>query len=197
MHKTLTLAAALSTLVLPAIAAPDEAPYALSAEHAEFQAQLEWVAERPGAIGLAARTAADLMLPHNAAQERLVLPLLVWADAAAAAHTVTVPDLPNQMRLEAELSQLYDGDVKLVTALVELYATADEAGDAETARLAETVVWHETSDIEVLYPAALLVASAIRAQSLPTIPAADQVAPGPQPVPMMGVGNPHGPGAGN
>jgi len=58
--------------------------------------------------------------------------------------------------------QLYDRDVDLVTALVELYAAADEAGDAETARLAERMIWHETSDVEVLYPAALFVEEAMR-----------------------------------
>ena len=201
MPKNLIIAAALSALAVPAIAAPNDPPYALSAVHADFQAQIERVAESPGEIGAAARVAADLMAPHNAAQERLVLPLLGWADAAAAGRTTTVADLPNRMRLEAELSQLYDGDVNLVTALVGLYATADEAGDAETARLAESMIWHETSDSDVLYPAALLVGTALRAHEVPANPANLQIVPGPlygtHPMPMMGVGNPHKPDADN
>ena len=36
-------------------------------------------------------------------------------------------------------------------------AAAEAVGDVETARLAERMIWHETSDVEVLYPAALMM----------------------------------------
>ncbi|WP_347309685.1 hypothetical protein [Defluviimonas sp. SAOS-178_SWC] len=163
MHKTLIVAAALSALAIPAHAAASETPYALGAVHADFQLCLERAADMPGAIGAAARVAGDLMASQNAAQERLVLPLLGWADAAPAGR-LNAADYPDQSRIAAELSQLHDGDVELVTALVELYAAADEAGEAETARLAETMIWHQTSDIDVLYPAALLVEAAMRTE---------------------------------
>lgn len=201
MLKKLIVAAAVSAIAVPAIAAPDETPYALSAVHADFQAQLEQVADRPGEVGGAARVAADLMAPHNAAQERLVLPLLGWADAMATGRMMTKADFPDRMPVETELSRLYDGDVNLVTALVELYAAADEVGDAETGRLAETMIWHETSDIEVLYPAALLVEAAMQAHASSAHPATVTIPPGPlygvQPTQMMGVGDPHRPGVDN
>lgn len=162
MQKTLIVAAALSALSIPALAAPSETLYALSAVHADFQAELERTARLPGEVGAAAGAAAELMGPHNAAQERLVLPLLGWADAIASGREAKMPDIPDRTRIEAELLQLYDRDVDLVTALVELYAAADEAGDAEAARLAERMIWHETSDVEVLYPAALFVEEAMR-----------------------------------
>lgn len=162
MQKTLILAAALSALSIPALAAPNETPYALSAVHADFQAELERTARLPGEVGAAAGAAAELMAPHNAAQERLVLPLLGWADAVASGREAKLPDIPDRTRIDAVLSQLYDRDVDLITALVELYAAADEAGDAETARLAERMIWHQTSDLEVLYPAALFVETAMR-----------------------------------
>lgn len=162
MQKTLIIAAALSALSIPALAAPNETPYALSAVHADFQAELERTARLPGEVGAAAGAAAELMAPHNAAQERLVLPLLGWADAVASGREAKLPDIPDRTRIDAVLSQLYDRDVDLVTALVELYAVADEAGDAQTARLAERMIWHQTSDLEVLYPAALFVETAMR-----------------------------------
>lgn len=162
MQKTLIIAAALSALSIPALAAPNETPYALSAVHADFQAELERTARLPDEVGAAAGAAAELMAPHNAAQERLVLPLLGWADAVASGREAKLPDIPDRTRIDAVLSQLYDRDVDLVTALVELYAAADEAGDAETARLAERMIWHQTSDLEVLYPAALFVETAMR-----------------------------------
>jgi hypothetical protein len=52
--------------------------------------------------------------------------------------------------------------VDLVTAPVELYARAEDAGDAEIARIAERMIWHETGDVEVLHPAAVLVESAMK-----------------------------------
>lgn len=162
MQKILIFAASLSAFAIPTHAAPDETPYALNAVHADFQAELERTAGLPGEVGAAAGAAAELMAPHNAAQERLVLPLLGWADAVASGREAKMPDIPDRTHIEAELSQLYDRDVDLITALVELFGVADEAGDIETAKLAERMIWHETSDMEVLYPAALLVEAAMR-----------------------------------
>lgn len=164
MQTKLIIIAAASALAAPAIAAPFDAPYALSAVHADFEAQLEITAAAPGTIGTAGRLAADLLAAQNAAQERLILPLLGWAAATAVGEVAPVADLPDPMTIEEELSQLYDGDVELVTALTELYAVAEEAGQPEIALMAERMIWHETSDVEVLYPAALLIGS-IQAQA--------------------------------
>ena len=199
MQTKLIIIAVASALAAPVSAAPYDAPYALKAVHADFQAQLEKAAAAPGTVGIAGRVAADLMAAQNAAQERMVLPLLGWADATAAGEMATVADLPDRMRLEAELSQLYDGDLDLVTALAELYAAAEEAGQSEVALMAERMIWHETSDFEVLYPAALLVSS-MQAQAVAE-PFEFRATPGPLhgsgPFPMMGVGNPHPPAKGN
>ncbi|HMQ64750.1 MAG TPA: hypothetical protein PKA33_18990 [Amaricoccus sp.] len=200
MPAKFTISAVASAFAATASAAPFEPPYALSAVHADFQSQLEQAADMPGEIGTAARAAADLLGPHNAAEEEFVLPFLGFADAATVGGT-TDPQLLEQLAsLEAELPQLRDSDLKLVTALVELYAAAEEAGQAEVARLAERMVWHEVSDIEVLYPAAVLVGSAVQGQTIGTEPATILIGPGlygQDPVPMMGVGNPHAPGASN
>ena len=163
MQTRLIIAAALSALAMPAVAAPNETPYALSAAHDDFEADLARLALRPDEIGAAAGAAATLMLPHNAAQERLVLPLLGRMDTSASESARA--DLPERAHLEAELLQLHDGDVDLVTALVELYALADEAVEPEVAHLAERMIWHQTADVQVLYPAALLVEAALRARA--------------------------------
>ena len=104
--------------------------------------------------------------------------------------------MPERLQvLEAELAQIHDSDVDLVIALVDLYAAADEAGQPETVRLAERMIWHEVSDVQVLYPAALLVGASLQAQLGIPSPAGFQIDPGPlygpSPFPMMGVGNPH------
>lgn len=199
MQTKLIIAAVAWALAAPAIAASYDAPYALSAVHADFEAQLEQVAAAPGAIGAAGRVAADLMAAQNAAQERLVLPLLGWADTTAAGNAVPMAELPDLLGLEAELSQLYDGDVDLVTALVELYAAADEAGQSETARMAERMIWHQTSDAEVLYPAALLVGLRQAQAHMESVEVPARPIPlyGSRSFHMMGVGNPHPPAPGN
>jgi hypothetical protein len=193
MQTKLIIIAVASALAAPAIAAPYDAPYMLKAVHADFEAQLEEAAAAPGTIGTAARLAADLMAVQNAAQERLVLPLLGWADATAAGKVAPVADLPSRMNLEAELLHLYDADVDLVTALVELYAAAEEAGQPGIARIAERIIWHQISDVDVLYPAALLVAS-IQAPAFAEpmhFSATAEPLYGSGQLPMMGVGNPH------
>lgn len=160
MHAKIIITAAVSMLAASAAAAPNEAPYVLTAVHADFQAQLEQVATTPAEIGTAARLAAGLMATQNAEQERIVLPLLGQAEAVATGQSLTDADLSSQtQKLAAELSRLYEGDVELIAALVELYAAAEDMGEAEIAHLAERIIWHQTSDIEVLYPAALLARS--------------------------------------
>lgn len=200
MQTKLIIAAVLTALAVPAIAAPNETPYALSAGHADNQGQLERITGRHDEIGAAARAAVELLKPHNAMQERLVLPLLGWAESATTG-TVLPAALPDRNSLEAGLSQLYDGDADLVTALVDLYAAAEDAGDSETARLAERMIWHETNDARLLYPAALLVHASMTSRDATAGPTGTSLQPGPlygeHPMPMMGVGDPHRPRSGN
>jgi|TARA_R100000935_G_C2836095_1_gene168187 hypothetical protein len=124
------------------------------------------------------------------------LPILGFTDVAAGGQMPKDPQMPERLQvLEAELAQIHDSDVDLVIALVDLYAAADEAGQPETVRLAERMIWHEVSDVQVLYPAALLVGASLQAQLSIPRPAGFQIDPGPlngsSPFPMMGVGNPH------
>lgn len=163
MHSNILKAAAISALATSAAAYTDPVPYALSAEHADLLFQLNEVAALPDEIGLAARHAAMLMTQQNAAQERLVLPLVGWAEAATsrpgkdAIVAASVAD-----NLDTELSRLLEGDVELVTALVELFALAESADQPEIARLAERMIWHETVDVEIHYPAALLISQRLQ-----------------------------------
>lgn len=163
MSIRIRIAVAISTLATSAAAAADPAPYALTAVHAEFVAQLTEAGAMSGETGAAAREAATLMAKQNAAQERLVLPLLGWTDAVANGEA-SAPGLLPKAALETELSALFAGDVAVVTALADLFAAAETAGNAEIAARAERMIWHETTDVEVLYPAARLVAEAARSR---------------------------------
>lgn len=202
MQRKLIFSAALSALAATATAAPFEAPYSLTAVHADFQAQLEQVAGKAGDVGTTARFAADLMAPHNAAQERLILPILGYADVATTGHMSANPQLGERLQvLAADLAQMGDSEVDLVTALVEFYAAADAAGQPDITRLAERMIWHEVSDIEVLYPAALLIGASLQARLRAASPASLQGEPGPlyRPgvLPVISVGDPQKAGKGN
>lgn len=143
--KSILVVAVASAFAAPAAAMTyDE--NAFRTIHADFQTQLEEAAALPAETGSAARNAAVLMAAQNNAQERLVLPCLTDAGQTPAAKA-----------LHAEMPTLLEGDIALVTALVELYGAAETAGQPDTARMAERMIWHETSDIHMLYPAALRV----------------------------------------
>lgn len=194
MHSTSILSAVLSVFAVSASAASFGAPYVLSAEHEDYLMQLEQVAAAPDQIGIAARTATDLLRTHNAAEETLILPSLAFIDAVAVA--------PQQQsgvtsHFTAAMSQLLDEKTDVVTALVDVYAAALEGGQPEVSRLAEQMIWHETRDVQILYPAAALVGSPAQTYLIKANPSASPMDPGPiygpMQMPMMGVGSPHAP----
>ncbi|MEC5325691.1 hypothetical protein [Aurantimonas sp. A3-2-R12] len=198
MHASFIVSAVASVFAVTASAAPLEAPYVLSVAHADFLTQLEEVAGTPGQIGGAARTAADRLGPHIEAEERVVLPFLGLIKEVAEGKAVA-GSLPTLAGLQAELPLLINGQVEVVGALVDLFAAAEAEGRQEVSRLADQMIWHEMTDIEVLYPAAVLVNSSVQASMIEAEPAKIPIGPGPlygqDPVPMMGMGNPHAPGA--
>ena len=102
--------------------------------------------------------------------------------------------------LEPRLEPILGPCLRHGIPIVGNFGAADPEGAARTiALMAERMIWHETSDVEVLYPAALLVSS-MQAQAV-TEPFEFRATPGPLhgsgPFPMMGVGNPHAPAKGN
>lgn len=163
MHTGFVTTAALIACATAATAAPFETPYALAAVHADFEAQLEQTAAMGGEVGAAARAAAELLGPHNAAQESYVLPMLGLADGAMTGKLARDLQWTGRLKaMEAGMPGLFDSDVNVIIALVELYALADDAGQGDVARMAERMIWHEVNDKDVLYPAAYLIGAAAR-----------------------------------
>ncbi|WP_193177756.1 hypothetical protein [Oricola nitratireducens] len=160
MKASIVVAAVMCAFTATASAAPPATPYILSAAHEDFLMQLEDVAGVPGQIGTAARAAADLVRRHNETEEAVILPFLELA-APAMMGTMTGEPERGMTRLQAELPQIMDEQTEVVIALVELFATAEEQGRPDISRLAERIVWHETGDAEILYPAAVLVSSGV------------------------------------
>lgn len=196
MDRTLIVSAALSALASAASAASFDTPLALRATHEDFLVQLEAAASGTGETSAAAQTVRALAGPHVAAEERVILPFLGFAEAVAEGRAGAVPETAQQLdSLTAELALMPEAQTTLITALVELFAAADAEGQADVAQLARRMIWHETADAEVLYPAAAVVGAAVQsriASAGPRTGAGDR-APlfGLGPIPMMGVGNPH------
>lgn len=164
MFRPFIVTAVAATFTATAGATLSETPNVLAVVHEDFLMQLDEVARTPGAIGADARTAADLMAAHNAAEETLILPFLAHTDSVAAVETpVVAPQtLASMERLQADLPGLIDAQTEVVIAAVDLFAAADTEGRTDIARLAERIIWHEMGDAEVLYPAAALVATTAR-----------------------------------
>lgn len=196
MHTPFAIAAVISAFAVTASAAPFETSYVLSAPHADFLMQLEKAADAPGRTGAAARKAADLLGPHMEVEERVVLPFLAHTQAVVRGQAPTDPQILTRLQsLSAELPRLQDAEIEVVTALVDLFAAAEEDGQPEISRLAERMIWHQTNDADVLYPAAVLVGYSVHAETAEADPAGRPTVPVPlygrDPMPMMGVGNPH------
>ncbi|MGX1501206.1 hypothetical protein [Roseibium aggregatum] len=164
MKALFTATAVACAIATTASATPSATPYVLSAAHEDFLMQLEDVAGVPGQIGTAARAAADLMRRHNETEEAVILPFLEVAETAVSGTMTGEPER-GLTRLRADLPQIMDGQEEVVIALVELFAAAEEQDRSDISRLAERIVWHETGDAEILYPAAVLVSSSIEAST--------------------------------
>lgn len=196
MHRTLIASAALSALATAVPAASFDTPAALGAMHEDFLMQLGEAAAGTGGTGAAARTALGLAGAHIEAEERAVLPFLGLAGAVAEGRAGAMPDTAQRLEsLTAELALMPEAQSGVVGALVELFAAADAEGRTDVAQLARRMIWHETADAEVLYPAAAVVGAAVQARIAPAGPGTGATGPGPlfgsAPMPMMGVGNPH------
>lgn len=163
MRVKLIASVVLSVFATAASAASIDTPYGLSAIHQDFLSQLKDVASEPGDVGVAARAAVGVLEPHIELEESVVLPVLNHAVDAAAGKSFLNPALPARLaRLKAELPLLLDAETNLFGTLVELYAVADADGRSDIVQLAERMIWHETNDAEILYPAAVLVGDTAR-----------------------------------
>lgn len=165
MRTTLIVTAVLSAFATTASAGSFDTPYALSAIHQDFLTQLKDAAGEAGEVGNAARAAVSALEPHVELEESVVLPFLSFAEAVRGGNASVVPEIPERLeRLKAELPLLLDAETNGIGTLVELYAVADSEGRPEIVQLAERMIWHETIDAEILYPAAALVGHTAQAR---------------------------------
>lgn len=134
-------------------------PEALRTEHSELHRELAAAARAPGRVGEAARAVAALFHPHFVDEEAFALPPL--ALLAPLARGERISEVATVLRvvakLKAELPRMLSEHKAICTAVQELAAAAQEAGDSDSLRLAEKIIAHATMEEQILYPAAILV----------------------------------------
>lgn len=135
------------------------APQALRLAHDELRAELVRAALEPGAVGMAARNAARLCLPHYEHEELDIFPALgVLSDLA---HGALRPDMAAVMPLVRRFSAWYAQVGKerqvMLDAIGALQQAAIEEDDHRAADLAYNMTIHERIDEEVLFPVVCLI----------------------------------------
>jgi hypothetical protein len=169
MRTKLIVTAVFSVFATAASAGSFDTPYALSAIHQDFLLQLKDTVGESGEVGAAARAAISVLEPHIELEESVVLPFLGFAGNVAGGNASIIPEIPERLeRLKAELPRLLDAESNGISTLVELYAVAASEGRPEIVQLAERMIWHETNDAEILYPAAVLVGHTAQASMVET-----------------------------
>ncbi len=140
-------------------------PQSVRVEHQDLLAELAAATREAGELGEAARALEAILRPHFAKEEAFALPPLGWLPRLAegrvtsgAVEVVAMSDL-----LRAERSRLFDDHVAITAAINELNDVAARQGAPDYARLAERLALHAAYEIEVLYPASIVVGEYVKA----------------------------------
>lgn len=135
------------------------APKALKQAHDELRAELVRAAMEPGPVGLAAREAARLCLPHYEFEEMDIFPALaVLPELAAGAVR---DDMAAIMPIVQRFSTWHQGYAKerasMFDAIEALQQAAIDQDNHRMADLAYNMTVHERMDEEVLFPMVQLI----------------------------------------
>lgn len=139
-------------------------PKSLAMEHEELLKALESGFQAGGKVAEAARKLMEMIRPHFAREEELVLPPLSLLPALAAGNATAemkaVLELTN--RLNAELPLRVADHQAIGAALKTLRDAAKEENRPEMLLFAKRLMLHAQNEEEVLYPASILVGEWLR-----------------------------------
>ena len=141
-------------------------PPSVRTEHEGVLRYLRNIAKRPTPEGAAAQKVIDLLVPHMAMEEEIVLPPLVLLPDLAAGKVT--PDMRWAIgladRLKAEqrhFLQIHEG---LSDAFIELLGAASEADDDGTVAFTKDLAADDLGDREVTEPTTLLIGKFLRSR---------------------------------
>lgn len=135
------------------------APKALKLAHDELRAELVRAAMEPGGVGIAARQAARMCLPHYEHEEMDVFPALGLLPELAAGRVRA--DMATVMPMVRRFASWYEAFEQERTSMLEaitmLQQAAIEEDNHRAADLAYNMTIHERIDEEVLFPVIRLI----------------------------------------
>jgi hypothetical protein len=134
-------------------------PKSLAMEHEDLLKELESGFQGGGKVADAARKLMEMIRPHFATEEQLVLPPLSLLPALAAGNITEemkeVLYLTDQLKKELPLRVTDHQDIG--AALKILRDAAKEENRPEMLRFAKRLMIHAQNEEEVLYPASMMV----------------------------------------
>lgn len=134
-------------------------PRSLKTEHEELHSKLVEASRAGGRTGDAAKAVAEVLRPHFEKEEGYALPPLgllpLLAEGNITQDMANV--IPMTERLKAEYPQMLRDHKLIAAALRNLFDVAIKDQLPAYAHLAETLMLHDQTEEEVLYPASILI----------------------------------------
>jgi hypothetical protein len=141
-------------------------PNSVQLQHRQIVGRLASYAQQSGPIGTAAQKAADFLKAHYAKEEQFVLPPLGLLPALLKNGGASKADMERALEMaqstKAAMDELYADHVQITALMTELADTANERNEKELVRLATRVAAQSLNDMEVLFPATVLIGEYIR-----------------------------------
>jgi iron-sulfur cluster repair protein YtfE (RIC family) len=138
-------------------------PASLMKEHRELHSTMERATREPGALGEAARTLAEKLIPHFEKEEDFALPPLGLLNVHGYGPATEVDDIIAQVdRLGKEMATMLEEHADIARASSALAEVARKEGREDYVEFAEALVDHARMEEEIMYPAALLIGSYLR-----------------------------------
>jgi hypothetical protein len=142
-------------------------PRSVEAEHSAIQNELLALTLRQSTVGKAARAVAALLEPHFEREEQIALPPLTLLQPLATRSAVVQPArivaLADSLR--TELPRMLQEHKKIAAAVSRLEQAALAARDDRAIAFAYRLQLHALNEEEIMYPAAILVAEAVRGRA--------------------------------
>jgi len=175
MHARMAALAAVSLACAVCWPGPDgearaqpgvDIPLSVRTEHEGVLRYLRGIAARPTPEGAAAQKVLDLLIPHMAKEEEIILPPLVLLPALASGQVT--PDMRWAIaladRLRAEQRNIRHTHEELSDVFIGLMDAADAAGDQGTVAFTKDLAADDLGDQEVTEPTALLIGKFLRSR---------------------------------
>ena len=139
-------------------------PAAVRAEHEGVLRYLHRIADRPTPVGTAARKVLDLLEPHMAVEEELVLPPLVLLPDIAAGKVT--PEMRWAIVLADRLQTRQAGMLRtheaLSDAFIALMDAAQTENDQDTVNFTQDMAADDLGDREVTEPLVIVIGKVLR-----------------------------------